>query len=67
MSFDYNFVTLWRMDIKNYELIIFDCDGTLADSEMAHNTVLMQQLHAMGLTEYTIEKNYGNIYGAGCN
>ena len=40
----------------NYELIIFDCDGTLADSEIAHNTVLMEQLHNLGLTEYTLEK-----------
>jgi HAD superfamily hydrolase (TIGR01509 family) len=40
----------------NYELIIFDCDGTLADSEIAHNTVLMRQLHDLGLTEYTLEK-----------
>lgn len=41
---------------KNYELIIFDCDGTLADSEIAHNTVLMETLHSIGLTEYTMEK-----------
>ncbi len=40
----------------NYDLIIFDCDGTLADSEIAHNTVLVEQLHALGLTEYTLEK-----------
>ena len=40
----------------NYELIIFDCDGTLADSEIAHNTVLMEQLHNLGLTDYTLEK-----------
>jgi HAD superfamily hydrolase (TIGR01509 family) len=39
-----------------YDLIIFDCDGTLADSEIAHNTVLMEQLHNLGLTEYTMEK-----------
>lgn len=39
-----------------YDLIIFDCDGTLADSEIAHNTVLMETLHSIGLTEYTIEK-----------
>jgi HAD superfamily hydrolase (TIGR01509 family) len=50
-------------NISNYELIIFDCDGTLADSEMAHNTVLMKQLHAMGLTEYTIEKTMETFMG----
>lgn len=42
--------------ITNYDLIIFDCDGTLADSEIAHNTVLLEQLHNLGLTEYTMEK-----------
>lgn len=40
---------------SKYNLIIFDCDGTLADSELAHNTVLMEQLHDMGLTHYTTE------------
>lgn len=40
----------------NYNLIIFDCDGTLADSEIAHNTVLMEMLHDLGLTHYTLEK-----------
>ena len=41
--------------LKNYELIIFDCDGTLADSEMAHNKVMVERLHSLGLTHYTIE------------
>jgi HAD superfamily hydrolase (TIGR01509 family) len=50
-------------NISNYDLIIFDCDGTLADSEMAHNTVLLNQLHAMGLTEYTIEKTMETFMG----
>lgn len=47
----------------NYDLIIFDCDGTLADSEIAHNTVLMEQLHALGLTEYTMEKTMETYMG----
>ena len=47
----------------NYDLIIFDCDGTLADSEVAHNTVLMRQLHAMGLMEYTVEKTMETFMG----
>ena len=34
-------------------MIIFDCDGTLADSELAHNAVLLNQLRDFGLTEYT--------------
>ena len=39
-----------------YSLIIFDCDGTLADSETAHNSVLSHQLTNLGLIEYTPEK-----------
>lgn len=48
---------------KNYDLIIFDCDGTLADSELAHNTVMMEQLHGLGLTEYTMEKTMESFMG----
>lgn len=48
---------------SHYDLIIFDCDGTLADSEIAHNTVLMEQLHAMGLNEYTMEKTMETFMG----
>jgi len=48
---------------KNYDLIIFDCDGTLADSEVAHNIVLSRQLTAMGLTEYTPEKTMDTFMG----
>jgi len=47
----------------NYDLIIFDCDGTLADSEIAHNTVMMEQMHAIGLTEYTLEKTMETFMG----
>lgn len=38
-----------------YSLIIFDCDGTLADSEPAHNKALSEQLVEAGLIEYTPE------------
>lgn len=40
---------------KQYDLIIFDCDGTLADSEPAHNETLSQQLRGIGLSQYTPE------------
>jgi HAD superfamily hydrolase (TIGR01509 family) len=43
-------------NLKEYSLVIFDCDGTLADSEIAHNQVLCDQLHDIGLFEYTAEK-----------
>lgn len=39
-----------------YSLVIFDCDGTLADTEPAHNQAISEELIAMGLTEYTPEK-----------
>lgn len=48
---------------SNYDLIIFDCDGTLADSEMGHNTVLLERLHSLGLTEYTVEKTMERFMG----
>ena len=48
---------------SSYDLIIFDCDGTLADSEIAHNTVLSRQLTDMGLPEYTPEKTMETFMG----
>jgi len=48
---------------SKYDLIIFDCDGTLADSEIAHNTVLSRQLTDMGLPEYTPEKTMDTFMG----
>lgn len=40
---------------EQYDLIIFDCDGTLADSEPAHNETLSRQLRSVGLSQYTPE------------
>jgi len=48
---------------KNYDLIIFDCDGTLADSEIAHNTVMMEQMHSLGLTDYTLDTTMDAFMG----
>ncbi len=39
-----------------YDLIIFDCDGTLVDSEYLNNKVTADVLNNIGLTEYTVEK-----------
>jgi len=50
-------------DISTYDLIIFDCDGTLADSELAHNAVLLNQLHDFGLTEYTTQNTMEKFMG----
>ena len=41
---------------SQYPLIIFDCDGTLVDTEIAHSTVMSQQLKDLGLPEFTPEK-----------
>lgn len=38
---------------NNYDLIIFDCDGTLVDSEYLNNKVSSDLLIEFGLTEYT--------------
>lgn len=38
------------------ELIIFDCDGTLVDSELMYNTVTSELLIGLGFTEYTPER-----------
>ena len=37
------------------KLIIFDCDGTLVDSELLYNTVTSEILNEMGFNEYTPE------------
>ncbi len=39
--------------MQNYDLIIFDCDGTLVDSETLNNNVTSDILLGLGLKEYT--------------
>lgn len=41
---------------ENYDLIIYDCDGTLVDSEYLNNKVSSDLLIEFGLSEYTPEK-----------
>lgn len=36
----------------NFDLIIFDCDGTICDSESVNNNALLQVLHEEGHTQY---------------
>ncbi len=38
-----------------YDLIIFDCDGTLVDSEYLNNLAIIDVLHECGLTHITME------------
>lgn len=43
--------------------IIFDCDGTLVDSETAANKALIMLLHKYGLGQYTLEHAYECFVG----
>lgn len=38
-----------------YDLIIFDCDGTLVDSEYLNNLAIIDVLHTCGLTHITMD------------
>lgn len=49
--------------MNNFDLIIFDCDGTLTDSEMVNNRATIEVLHECGFTEYTTENAYGKWIG----
>jgi len=44
------------MSLEKYDLIIFDCDGTLVDSEYLNNQVAAEVLTDFGLDGYTPEK-----------
>jgi len=41
--------TIEDLDFNNYELIIFDCDGTLVDSEKISNRVIGGMLRDLGI------------------
>ena len=46
-----------------YDLIIFDCDGTLVDSEYLNNKVSSDLLIEFGLKEYTPERCVAEFAG----
>ncbi|MFA5593159.1 MAG: HAD family hydrolase [Micavibrio sp.] len=46
-----------------FDLIIFDCDGTLTDSEYANNRALLDVLHQSGFTEFDLDYAYKNWVG----
>ena len=48
-----------------FDLIIFDCDGTLVDSEYLHNKVIADLLAALGLPQFTVEYNMRHFMGKG--
>lgn len=49
--------------VNSFDLIIFDCDGTLTDSEYLNNQALLDVLHAEGLTNYTLDHAYKHWVG----
>lgn len=46
-----------------FDLIIFDCDGTLVDSEYLNNKITSDLLIELGLTDYTPEKCIADFAG----
>lgn len=46
-----------------FDLIIFDCDGTLTDSEYVNNQALIDVLHEEGLTQYDLDHAYTHWVG----
>jgi HAD superfamily hydrolase (TIGR01509 family) len=44
-------------------LIIYDCDGTLIDSERLVAIVCMEEIHALGLTDWTLDRYYASFVG----
>ncbi|PZO87201.1 MAG: HAD family hydrolase [Micavibrio aeruginosavorus] len=51
------------MGMNNFDLIIFDCDGTLTDSEYLNNKALLDVLHEDGFTQYDLDHAYANWVG----
>lgn len=48
-----------------FDLIIFDCDGTLTDSEDVNNQAVVDVLSDLGLTQYTLEHALKHWAGKG--
>lgn len=49
--------------MNNFDLIIFDCDGTLTDSEYVNNRALLEVLHDAGFTQFDLDYAYANWVG----
>jgi HAD superfamily hydrolase (TIGR01509 family) len=48
---------------QQFDLIIFDCDGTLTDSEYVNNRALLEVLHEAGFPEFDLDYAYANWVG----
>jgi beta-phosphoglucomutase-like phosphatase (HAD superfamily) len=44
-------------------LVIYDCDGTLIDTETLYGEVSLAACHALGLTDWTIDRYVDSIVG----
>ncbi len=47
----------------NFDLILFDCDGTLVDSEYMNNLATLQLLAEEGITQYDMEYAFAYFVG----
>lgn len=45
------------------DLVIYDCDGTLIDTETLYGEVSLAACHALGLTEWTIDHYVDSVVG----
>ncbi|WP_449255110.1 HAD family hydrolase [Bosea sp. (in: a-proteobacteria)] len=46
-----------------FELVIYDCDGTLIDSETLYAEVSLALCHEVGLTGWTLDDYFNNLVG----
>lgn len=46
-----------------FDLLIFDCDGTLVDTEYMNNLASIQLLHEEGLTQYDMDYAFAHFVG----
>ena len=51
--------------MENFDLVIFDCDGTLVDSEYLHNVIVADLLGSHGMTQFTLDYNLEHFAGKG--
>ncbi len=49
--------------MKDFDLIIFDCDGTLTDSEYANNQAMLDVLQDLGFPGYDLDHAYKHWLG----
>ena len=47
----------------NFDLVIFDCDGTLVDSEYLNNLAIVQLLAEEGLSQYDMDYAFEHFVG----